>query len=115
MANAAVGEGCGGLGKKIVAKDDVAPVVLVERMKEIKVDVGGLKFPELFVEESVEIRRRFDEPDGELGSQLDLFSVAVLERPADDELALAFVVGISRVKIVDAAVDGVTEHADCFR
>src|ERR1035438_1609103 len=96
MANAAVGEGCGGLGKKIVAKDDVAPV-----------DVGGLKFPELFVEESVEIRRRFDEPDGELGSQLDLFSVAVLERPADDELALAFVVGISRVKIVDAAVDGV--------
>ena len=45
---------------------------------------------------------------------MTFFAVAALERLADDNLAFAAVVGVRRVDVADAVVDGVANHANRF-
>ena len=50
-----------------------------------------------------------------LGGEHDLVAVAALERLAHDDLAVAAVIGIARVQVIDAVVDGIVQHADRLR
>ena len=88
----------------------LGPMVLVQRVQQVKVDMVDLQPPKLYVQVLVEIIGGLDLPTGHLGRQLDLVSVPTLECGAQEGLAVPAVIGIGGIHIVDAVVDGIVEH-----
>lgn len=95
----------------------VAPdlVFFVHGVKQIEVHMIGFQLGQLFVQKPLHIRFGFQQPERQLGGQGDAVAVAVLKRKPDDGLAFAVVIGISRVHIRYAVIDGVTQHGDGLR
>ena len=87
---------------------------IVHCVENVKVHIRRVKLFQLLVEELHHVLMRLDEPDGQLCRQDDLLAVAVLERLADDNLAFAAVIGVRRVDVANAVVDGVANHANRF-
>ena len=56
----------------------------------------------LLVQKAIEILGLFDQPAGHLGGQLDPFAIAVLERASQEPFAVAAVIAVGGVDIVDA-------------
>ncbi len=114
MANPPVGKCAFCLIEQFVPQHDIGPRRPVERVQQVEVDVVGLELGQLLVEEAVKVGRRLHQPDRELGGQLHLVAVTVLQRSAHHQLALAFVVGVRGVNVIDAAIDGKAQHANRF-
>ena len=114
LPDAPVGHRPLGFAQQVVLDNNVGPPALVERVDQVKVDVVGLELCELFIQKAVEVRRPLHHPGGELGRQPNLLAISILERPANDELALAIVIGIGSVDVIHAVIDGVTQHANRF-
>ena len=93
----------------------LGPTLCVQPVQKIKVNVVGLQFLQLLVEVPVKILGGFDQPTGQLGCQLDPFSVSAFERPPEEPLTVSAMIGIGRVNIVHAVVNGIVDHACRFR
>ena len=87
------------------------PAAGAEGVEQIEVDPIGVEPFQLEVETSIEVGRILHQPDRRLGGDEGSVAVAVLERLADDSLALAVVIHPRGVEVVDAVVDGVAQQA----
>ena len=92
---------------------EVIPELPAEPVHQVIVDVVGLQLCELLIEEFVHVRPGRDHPGGQLGCDVHLLPVPARKRPAHEGLALAGMVGVCRVHVVHAVVDGVPEHLGC--
>ncbi len=70
VPDAPIGKRRGCPGKQIVLQNRIAPAALVQRMKEIEVNVVGLELFQLLVEVFVEVLRTGDGPKRQLGASL---------------------------------------------
>jgi hypothetical protein len=70
----------------------------------------GLQALELLIEQAIEIVTHLNAVDAHLGRQVHPFPVAVAQRAAHERLAAPAMIGIARVDVVDAVVDGPAHH-----
>ena len=114
MADPAVGPRRLGPLEQSVFKDDVLPAIAAEAVQEVTIDAADLELFQLFVQEAVEVRRGLNHPDGRFRRQLDTLAVAILQRFAEDALAVPAVVRVGGIDVVHAPVDRMPDHADRF-
>ena len=86
------------------------PARAVQAVEEVEVDDVGPEPAPLLVEVPVHVGPGLDQPARELGREPDPLAVPVPERLAEERLALALVVDVGRVHVVDAGVDRVPHH-----
>ena len=93
---------------------EVLPEPRVEPVHQVKINVIGFQPHQLFIEVIVHVPAGRDQPAGELGSEVHLFAIPAGKCPADKGFALPVMVGICRIHIIHAVVDGVPEHLRCM-
>ena len=91
------------------------PPFAVERVQQVEVNLFDGQPRQLLVQETVEIGGFFDQPARQFGRQLDPLAVAIPQRAAEEWLAGAAMVRPGGIHVVDAAIDGVADHARRFR
>ena len=87
----------------------------VHGMEQIEIHMIGLELGQLLVQKTLHIRFRFQQPEGQFGGQCDAVTVAILKGKTHDGLAFAIVVGVGRIHVGNAAVNGVSQHGDSLR
>ena len=85
----------------------------VHGVKQIKIHVISLELGQLLIQKTLHIRFRFQQPEGQFGGQCDAVTIAVLKGKTHD--CLAIVVGVGRIHVGNAAVNGVAQHGDSLR
>jgi hypothetical protein len=73
-------------------------------------DVIGRELFELLVQDEVEVGRALHLPHGHLGGEMDLGPPVAFQRPTHKALALALVVAVGGVDVVDPRVDRTVQH-----
>ena len=86
------------------------PAFAGEGVEQVEVNGVRLEAPDLLVQEAFPVALGLDKERGALGGELDAPAVAILEGATDERLALAAVVGIGRVHVVDASLDGLVKE-----
>ena len=84
-------------------------------MDQIHINTSAVSLTQAFqllVKESVHIFFRFSEPDRELVCDDDFLAVAILQGLTDDDFALAAVIGITGIDVVNALIDGIPDEID---
>src|SRR5271157_3040758 len=84
---------------------DIVPQLADKGMDEVIVNVIGVEFCKLGIEELVHILPLFDKPGREFCRKPDFFAVAVCKGTAHERLALSPVVGPGSVNVVYPVVD----------
>jgi hypothetical protein len=90
---------------------DAFPAFCEEGMEEIKIEVVGLQFFELVVEEFIEVLALLHEPAGELGGEEHLVPQTARQDVAEGDLAQAVMVGRGRVNVIEPALKAAPDHA----
>ena len=109
VADTAVGQGTLG-GLELALLQHGLPVIRVQPVQQVEVDVVVLQALQLDAQDAVEVVGLLDVPHRHLGGHLDALAVAALERLPEPDLARVLVVHPGGVDVVHAAVDGVVEH-----
>ena len=86
------------------------PVLLVDAVQQVKVEVLHLQGPELTLEDLLRLLQGMDERQRQLGGQVEALARIPLERAADEFFAGPVVVEIGRVKVIDAGPVRGIEH-----
>ncbi|MPM69281.1 hypothetical protein SDC9_116225 [bioreactor metagenome] len=84
---------------------------MVGVVHQVEINMVGLEPRELFIKKPRQVLRALHEPGRKLCGEKNTVSKAELfQHPADDFLALASVVGIGGIPVVDAEVVGLAEE-----
>jgi hypothetical protein len=70
------------------AKSAWAPFLWGGAVDEVTIDMVGLELFQVGIQESAHVHAAVNHPGGELGSQLDLFAIAIGQRLPQEGLAL---------------------------
>ncbi len=99
----------------IVQRLDAVEGVAAEGVHQIKIHIRHIQLAQLLIQQAVHVRVLLHQPLGQLGGQLYLFAVPVLEGQPGEDFALLKMVAVSSIHIVDTPVDGVAQHARGLR
>src|SRR4030042_71675 len=100
--------------EEMEAEHLLIPGLPVQSVEEVEVHIVHLQPFQLLVQVGVEVLSGLDEPYGRFRRQPDLLPVPVREYPPEDDLALAVVVRVGRVDVVDPLVNRVADHPGRF-
>ena len=91
--------------------DHAIPTGAAQRVQQVEIEMIGAQAPALIFKDAVKVGGRFDHAHQHLGGELDLVALAgPLQVGAHKALALAAMVGIAVVQVVDALSQRQIEH-----